>query len=72
MAQHPGHSLELRCPTGVPRPLEIPCGRHENWDGTGYPRGLKRDEIPTSVRIFAVADVWEALTRDIALRKAWN
>jgi putative two-component system response regulator len=67
------HSLELLSPIGFLRPaLDIPYCHHENWDGTGYPRGLKGDEIPMSARIFAIADVWEALTHDTAFRKAWN
>ena len=73
MAQHPAHSLEMLSPIGFLRPaLDIPYCHHENWDGSGYPRGLKGDEIPLAARIFAVADVWEALTHDTAFRKAWN
>jgi HD-GYP domain-containing protein (c-di-GMP phosphodiesterase class II) len=41
--------------------LEIPYYHHEKWDGSGYPFGLKAQEIPLSARIFAVADVWDAL-----------
>jgi HD-GYP domain-containing protein (c-di-GMP phosphodiesterase class II) len=51
--------------------LEIPYLHHEKWDGTGYPRGLKQDEIPLSARIFAVVDVWDALSSDRPYRKAW-
>ena len=73
MAQHPEHSLDMLSPIGFLRPaLDIPYCHHENWDGSGYPRGLKGDEIPLAARIFAVADVWEALTHDNAFRKAWN
>ena len=73
MAQHPAHSLEMLSPIRFLRPaLEIPYCHHENWDGTGYPRGLKGDEIPIAARIFAVADIWEALTHDTAHRKALN
>jgi PAS domain S-box-containing protein len=73
VAQHPSHSLEMLSPIGFLRPvLEIPYCHHENWDGTGYPRRLKGDEIPIAARIFAVADVWEALTHDTAYRTAWN
>lgn len=50
--------------------LEIPYCHHEKWDGTGYPRGLKERAIPLSARIFAVADVWDALTSDRPYRKA--
>ncbi|MEI7846657.1 MAG: HD domain-containing phosphohydrolase [Chloroflexota bacterium] len=49
--------------------LEIPYCHHEKWDGTGYPRGLKGEEIPLSARLFAVVDVWDALTSDRPYRK---
>jgi len=52
--------------------LDIPYCHHEKWDGTGYPRGLKNEEIPIAARIFAVADVWDALTSDRPYRKAWT
>jgi len=52
--------------------LDIPYCHHEKWDGTGYPRGLKGEEIPLSARIFAVADVFDALTSDRPYRKAWK
>jgi len=52
--------------------LEIPYSHHEKWDGTGYPLGLKGDLIPLAARIFAVADVWDALTNDRPYRKAWS
>jgi PAS domain S-box-containing protein/putative nucleotidyltransferase with HDIG domain len=44
--------------------LEIPCSHHERWDGTGYPRGLKGEQIPLSARIFAVVDVYDAITSE--------
>lgn len=44
--------------------MEIPLYHHERWDGKGYPYGLKGDQIPLSARIFAVVDVWDALTSD--------
>ncbi len=50
--------------------LDIPYCHHEKWDGTGYPRGLKGDEIPFAARIFPVIDVWDALTSDRPYRKA--
>jgi putative nucleotidyltransferase with HDIG domain len=51
--------------------LEIPYYHHEKWDGTGYPHGLKGELIPLAARIFAIADVWDALTNDRPYRKAW-
>jgi len=54
------------------RAIEIPYCHHEKWDGTGYPRGLKGEEIPLSARIFAVVDVYDALTSDRPYRKAWE
>ena len=50
--------------------LEIPYCHHEMWDGSGYPRGLKGEEIPISARIFTVVDVFDALTNDRPYRKA--
>lgn len=50
--------------------LEIPLCHHEKWDGSGYPRGLKGEDIPLSARLFAVVDVWDALTTDRPYRSA--
>jgi HD-GYP domain-containing protein (c-di-GMP phosphodiesterase class II) len=50
--------------------LEIPFYHHEKWDGTGYPNGLKGEEIPIAARIFAIVDVWDAMTNDRPYRKA--
>jgi len=52
--------------------LDIPFCHHEKWDGTGYPRGLKNNEIPMSARIFAIVDVWDALISDRPYRPAWK
>ncbi|MDX2007716.1 MAG: HD domain-containing phosphohydrolase [Meiothermus sp.] len=52
--------------------LEIPYAHHERWDGAGYPRGLRGEEIPLSARLFAVVDVYDALTSDRPYRKAWT
>ncbi len=52
--------------------LEIPLYHHERWDGSGYPKGLHGEEIPLSARIFAVIDVWDALTSDRPYRDGWQ
>jgi response regulator RpfG family c-di-GMP phosphodiesterase len=52
--------------------LDIPYCHHEKWDGTGYPRGLKGESIPLISRIFALADVWDAITSDRPYRRAWS
>jgi PAS domain S-box-containing protein len=69
---HPkvAYDLLVRIPH-LKKALEIPYLHHEKWDGTGYPRGLKRDEIPLSARIFAVVDVWDALSSNRPYREAW-
>ncbi|MFZ2831074.1 MAG: HD domain-containing phosphohydrolase [Mesotoga infera] len=51
--------------------LDIPYCHHERWDGSGYPRGLKGEEIPLSARIFTVADVYDALTSERRYKHAW-
>ena len=71
MRQHPQNAYDMLYPIEYLRPaLDIPYAHHEKWDGTGYPRGLKGVEIPLSARIFAVADVWDALTSDRPYRAA--
>ncbi len=49
----------------------IALHHHENWDGTGYPAGLKAEEIPVEARITSVADVFDALTHDRPYKKGW-
>lgn len=72
MKRHPELAYRLLAPVEFLRPaLEIPYGHHEKWDGTGYPRGLEREEIPLAARIFAVVDVWDALLSDRPYRDAW-
>jgi HD-GYP domain-containing protein (c-di-GMP phosphodiesterase class II) len=73
MKQHPLHAYNLLYPIAYLRPaLEIPYRHHERWDGSGYPDGMKGDEIPLAARIFAVVDVWDALISDRPYRKAWS
>ncbi|MBV6393967.1 MAG: hypothetical protein KPEEDBHJ_03212 [Anaerolineales bacterium] len=52
--------------------VDIPYCHHEKWDGTGYPRGLRDAQIPFSARIFAVADVYDAVTSDRPYRDKWE
>ena len=52
--------------------VDIPYYHHEKWDGTGYPKGLKGEEIPLAARIFAVIDVWDALLSPRPYRQAWS
>ena len=51
---------------------EIAWTHHEKWDGTGYPRRLKAEDIPLSGRIVAVADVFDALVSNRPYKKAWT
>jgi len=72
MRQHPTHAFEMLKTIDYLEPaLEIPYCHHEKWDGNGYPRGLIGKDIPMSARIFAVVDVWDALTSDRPYRSAW-
>lgn len=73
MRKHPQYAFDMLYPIQYLRPaLEIPYCHHENWDGSGYPRGLKGEQIPLAARIFAVADVWDALTSNRPYRPAWS
>jgi putative nucleotidyltransferase with HDIG domain len=73
MRQHPTFAFNMLAPIAyLKNAIDIPYCHHEKWDGTGYPRGLKGEEIPLSARIFAIADVWDALTSDRPYRKAWS
>jgi putative nucleotidyltransferase with HDIG domain len=73
MRRHPVLAFELLSPIHyLKQALDIPYCHHEKWDGTGYPRGLKRNEIPIAARAFAVVDVWDALISDRPYRKAWS
>ena len=70
---HPFYACEIIEPIALLKSaLIIPYCHHEKWDGTGYPRGLKAEQIPFAARIFAVVDVWDALISDRPYRKAWS
>ena len=73
MRRHPGDAYKLLHPIQYLRPaLDIPYCHHEKWDGSGYPRGLKGEEIPLAARMFAVVDIWDALRFDRPYRAAWS
>lgn len=72
MRRHPKLAVELLESMAFLEPaLDIPHYHHERWDGTGYPEGLRGEEIPLAARIFAVVDVWDALRSDRPYRAAW-
>jgi HD-GYP domain-containing protein (c-di-GMP phosphodiesterase class II) len=72
MRQHPVYAYNLLSPISYLRgALDIPYCHHEHWDGSGYPRGLKGEQIPLPARIFSVIDIWDALLSDRPYRKAW-
>jgi putative nucleotidyltransferase with HDIG domain len=72
MEEHPVHAYKMLSAIEFLRPaLDIPYCHHEKWDGTGYPRRLRGEEIPFAARIFAVIDVWDALTSERPYHKAW-
>jgi len=71
MRRHPQYAYDMLASIEYLRPaLDIPYCHHEKWDGTGYPRGLRGEEIPFVARLFSVVDVWDALTSDRQYRLA--
>jgi PAS domain S-box-containing protein len=73
MKLHPVHAYNLLMPINYLHPaIDIPYRHHERWDGSGYPDGLKGDQIPLAAQIFAVVDEWDALTSDKPYRPAWS
>ncbi len=73
MRQHPQLAYDMLNLVEYLRPaLDIPLCHHEKWDGTGYPRGLKGEEIPLMARLFAVVDVWDACLSNRPYRKAMD
>ncbi len=70
--QHPQFAFQWLSRIDYLQPaLEIPLYHHEKWDGSGYPYGLKGDQIPLAARIFAVSDVWDALISERPYKKGW-
>lgn len=73
MHLHPWYAFKMLSGVDFLRPaLDIPYGHHERWDGSGYPRGLRGEEIPFAARMFAVIDVWDALRSDRPYRHGWS
>ena len=73
MKKHPIFAFEMLSPIRYLRSaLDIPYAHHEKWDGTGYPLGLKGEQIPLAARIFAVVDVWDALRSDRHYHASWS
>lgn len=72
MRKHPVFAYEMLAPIDYLRAaIDIPYCHHEKWDGSGYPRGLKGEQIPLEARLFAVVDVWDALRSDRPYRASW-
>lgn len=71
MERHPQLAYDMLSPISYLSPaLDIPISHHERWDGKGYPKGLKGEDIPITARLFAVVDVWDALRSDRPYRSA--
>jgi HD-GYP domain-containing protein (c-di-GMP phosphodiesterase class II) len=72
MQKHTVYAHQMLSPIAYLRSaIDIPYCHHERWDGAGYPRRLREEEIPLAARVFAVADVWDALSSDRPYRQAW-
>jgi HD-GYP domain-containing protein (c-di-GMP phosphodiesterase class II)/HAMP domain-containing protein len=73
MRKHPEYAYQLLSPiTYLRKALAIPYCHHERWDGSGYPQGLKGEQIPLAARIFAVVDIYDALSFARPYRDAWQ
>jgi PAS domain S-box-containing protein len=73
MRRHTVYGYNMLYPIEFLRPaIDIPYYHHEKWDGTGYPQGLAGEQIPYAARLFAIVDVWDAITSDRPYRKAWS
>jgi PAS domain S-box-containing protein len=73
MHQHPRYAYEMLSIIDYLKPtLDIPYCHHEKWDGSGYPQGLRGEEIPLPARIFAIVDVWDALQSERPYSLPWE
>ena len=72
MRKHPQLGYELTQKVDFLREAgDIPHSHHERWDGTGYPQGLRGEQIPLAARIFSIVDVWDALITPRVYKAAW-
>jgi len=70
MRKHPQYAYQMLSPISyLNQALIIPYYHHERWDGSGYPHGFKGEQIPIFARLFAIVDVWDALSSDRPYRK---
>jgi len=73
MEQHTIYAKQMLSQVSFLEPsMDVVYSHHERWDGSGYPDGLKAEQIPLAARIFAVVDQWDALGSDRPYRKAWS
>lgn len=72
MTQHPVIARDMMRDIEFLKPsIDIPYSHHERWNGTGYPQGLAGEQIPLAARIFAIIDVWDALSEHRVYKQAW-
>ena len=73
MRLHTEYGLQVLGPIHFLQPAaEIAYCHHENWDGSGYPRGLKGENIPLRARVVSICNVYDALVSDQPYRKGWE
>lgn len=73
MQKHPQYAYDLLKQIAfLQSALDIPYCHHEKWDGSGYPRQLRGEEIPMAARLFSIVDVWDALISDRPYRPSWS